>query len=136
MHHGGAGLAGDLRERLLARPETAARFTAGALDGITMCAGMPRSRAASASAAAWLPEECVATPRRASSSESDATALQAPRNLNAPTFCRFSHLKNTRAPARSSTLRLVRTGVLWACGAMRSAARWTSSRVGAGMPGG
>ena len=35
----------------------------------------------------------LATPRIAASSSSDNTALVAPRALNAPTFCRFSHLK-------------------------------------------
>ena len=69
-----------------------------------MVAWIPRIRAASASAWAWLPEEWVATPREASSSESESTALHAPRNLNAPTFCRFSHLKNRLAPVISSSV--------------------------------
>ena len=47
----------------------------------------------SASAWAWLPLECVTTPRAAWASVSFKTALVAPRYLNAPTFWRFSHLK-------------------------------------------
>jgi hypothetical protein len=60
---------------------------------MTMWAGMPRICAASASAWAWLPELWVRTPATASSALSEQTALQAPRNLNAPTRCRFSALK-------------------------------------------
>ena len=59
---------------------------------MTMNERAPRSWAASASAAAWLPEEWVATPRSSSAGESLETAFIAPRNLNAPARCRFSHL--------------------------------------------
>ena len=96
---------------------------------MTMWAGTPRSRAASARAAAWLPEEWVATPRRASSSASDSTALQAPRNLKAPTFWKFSHLKKSRAPAMPSRVPQVSTGVRRAWGRIRSAAARTSANV-------
>jgi len=96
-----------------------------------MWAGMPRRRAASASAWAWLPEEWVATPRRASASDSENTALAAPRNLKAPTFWKFSHLKNSSAPTRAERLAQVRTGVRWAKGRMRSAARSIAARSGA-----
>src|SRR5438105_5744056 len=41
--------------------------------------------------------------------------------------CRFSHLKKTFAPLRSSTWREVITGVRLACGLMRSCAAATSS---------
>ena len=37
--------------------------------------------------------------------------IAAPRNLNAPTFCRFSHLKKILAPHRWSKYAEVRTGV-------------------------
>ena len=77
-------------------------FTFGAFSGITTHAAMPRCRAAYASAAPWLPDECVTTPRRASASVSENTALVAPRALNAPTFWKFSHLKKSRAPASAS----------------------------------
>jgi len=72
---------------------------------------MPRNLAARASAAAWLPDECVTTPRAASLSGSSSTALVAPRALNAPTFCRFSHLKYSRHPAIASSDSLLITGV-------------------------
>src|SRR4051812_35011110 len=76
-------------------PATAACFGFGELFGITIYAAIPRNAAARASAAAWLPEECVATPRCASASLRENTALHAPRDLNAPAFWRFSHLKNS-----------------------------------------
>jgi hypothetical protein len=58
-----------------------------------------------------LPEEKATTPRaRAAESRRDS-ALKAPRNLNAPTRWKFSHLKNTVAPNASSTVRDVNTGV-------------------------
>jgi hypothetical protein len=50
-----------------------------------MTARAPRSRAARATAWAWLPDEYVTTPRARSASLSDAILLYAPRILNAPT---------------------------------------------------
>ena len=91
---------------------------------------MPRVRAASASAAPWLPEEWVTTPRAACASSSDHTALQAPRNLNAPARCRCSHLKWTAQPASASSERERSTGVTCACGAIRAAAASTSLKPG------
>src|SRR5664280_1168015 len=111
-------------------PATAARLTALAVRGITTLAGMLRRRAARARAAAWLPEEWVATPRLASSSLSESTALAAPRNLNAPTRWKFSHLKNSAAPVIASRLAQVSTGVRWAYGRIRSVAALTSAIVG------
>ena len=52
-----------------------ASFTAGASAGMTMVAAMPRSRAASATPCAWLPEETAITPFARSASESDDSAL-------------------------------------------------------------
>ena len=86
---------------------------------------------ASASAAPWLPEECVTTPRAAMSSASDHTALQAPRNLKAPMRCRCSALKASVAPVSASSARVRSTGVTCACGAIRAAAASTSSKQGA-----
>src|SRR5450432_2860363 len=83
---------------------------------------MPRVAAASASAAAWFPEECAATPRRASVSDNDCTAFVAPRYLNAPTRCRCSAFTNTCAPTQSSSERERSTGVWCTNGAMRAAA--------------
>src|SRR5262245_52138961 len=95
-----------------------------------MTRGMSSSCPASAIACAWLPDENVTTPRRASSGVSRESALNAPRNLKAPARCRFSHLKKTCAPARSSTRRDVATGVRWATPALCSAALSTSALVG------
>src|SRR5207245_5462933 len=75
-----------------------------------------------ASAAAWLPVECVTTPRAASSSLSENTAFVAPRILNDPVFWKLSHLKKSRAPAIASSEVEVSTGVRWMCGAMRACA--------------
>ena len=55
----------------------------------------------------------MATPFFAFSSERPKTALQAPRTLKAPAFCRFSHLKKSSAPASSLMKREVRIGVRW-----------------------
>src|ERR1700694_232652 len=107
---------------------TESRFTCAALDGITIHAGMPRKRAAQASAAPWLPEECVTTPRFASSAESESTALHAPRALNAATLCRFSHLKKSLEPAAPSSEPLESTGVRWMWGAMRACALRIAAR--------
>ena len=50
------------------------------------------------------------------------TALNAPRNLNAPMRCKFSHLRNMRLPHAISSSREVATGVRCAAPAIRSAA--------------
>ena len=80
---------------------------------MTTYAGMPRVAAASASAAAWLPDECAATPLRASVSESDCTAFVAPRYLNAPMRCTCSPFRYAVVPSHSSNVLLVAPG----CGA-------------------
>src|SRR3984893_3809592 len=101
-----------------------------------MYAGMPRSRAARASAAAWLPEECVATPWRACDSDRAKTALVAPRALKAPHFWKFSHLKCSCAPAWAFSVVLVSTGVTPTLPAMRSRASWMRLQVRpGGLPG-
>src|SRR3954451_8592376 len=91
-------------------------------------AGAPCSAAARASACAWLPEDAATTPRSRSALGSEATALYAPRNLKAPTRCRFSGLRPTVAPVRSSRVREVIRGVRCAVPSRRAAARLTSSR--------
>src|SRR5271156_3825132 len=90
---------------------------------MTIHAGTPRQPAAHATAAPWLPLEGVTMPRAASSSLSEKIALVAPRILNEPVFCRFSHLKKIRAPTIASREAEVRTGVRWMRGAMRA---WAS----------
>ena len=81
----------------------AATLAAGASCGITIVAGTARMRAASATACAWLPDEYATTPARRCSGVNRDRALSAPRNLNAPTRCRFSHLNSTWAPTSAST---------------------------------
>src|ERR1700740_2765241 len=90
---------------------TARHFTFGAFFGITIHAGIPRQAAARATAAAWLPLECVTTPCAASSSLREKIALVAPRILNDPVFCRFSHLKKSSASLIAFSDSLVITGV-------------------------
>ena len=112
---------------------TARRLTRGAPAGMTTVAGIERRRAARARAAPWLPEEWVQTPPvpdGASEPAIESTALLAPRNLNAPARCRFSHLKATSAPTSRSISRLVTTGVRRTCGAIRRAAASTSAKPG------
>src|SRR5687768_12122240 len=54
----------------------------------------------------------------------------APRYLNAPPVCRFSHLKKTRRPQRASKASLRITGVRTMYGPMRAAAATTSANAG------
>ncbi len=107
----------------------AAILSAGASFGITMVARTPSSRAASATAWAWLPEEKATTPRERSSGERSVSRENAPRALKAPTRWKISALKKTRAPTRASIVREVSTGVRWTWGRMRARAAWTSARV-------
>jgi hypothetical protein len=58
-----AGTLGAQKWTFAPKLSTFAILTFGALSGITTCAGMPRCCAAYASAAPWLPDECVTTPR-------------------------------------------------------------------------
>jgi hypothetical protein len=55
----------------------------------------------------------VATPRSAPVSANENTALQAPLNLKAPTFWKFSHLKNIFAFSNLSNVEEVSMGVLF-----------------------
>ena len=88
-----AGIVGAQSRIVAPRRRTFSSFTFAAFSGMTTQAGMPRRTAAYASAAPWLPDECVTTPRPASSAVSENTAFAAPRALNAPIFWKFSHLK-------------------------------------------
>src|ERR687893_3144935 len=51
------------------------------------------------------------TPRRRSTSVSDASLLRAPRSLNEFVTCRFSYLTNTSAPVSADRLRAGSMGV-------------------------
>src|SRR5262249_18449448 len=91
----------------------------------------PAWRAAIAVAWPWVPDEYAMTPRAISSGVSEKTMFAAPRILNAPPVCRFSHLKTAEVPDSESKVRDVRTGVRRAIGAMRAAASSMLGRVGA-----
>src|SRR5450755_1590891 len=101
----------------------------GASLGITMVAGTPVYRAAIDTAMAWLPDEKATTPRGRSAGGMERIRLDAPRILNAPPVCRFSHLKKTRVPAAASKSDEAITGVRLARGRMRAAAARTWSAV-------
>ena len=103
-------------------------LTRGALRGITMYAGIRRSLAARASACAWLPLLCVHTPLSAASPRR-ITALLAPRNLNAPTCCRFSHFSSTSLPAMALMSSEDTTGVRFTTPSSLVAADVTSSML-------
>jgi hypothetical protein len=83
--------------------------------------------AARATAWAWLPEENATTPARRCAASNRDSALNAPRNLNAPIRWKFSHLKYSLAPSSAFTRREVSTGVWCAWPAIRSAAFSTSA---------
>eukprot|EP00962_Isochrysis_galbana_P017297 scaffold4975_cov112-Isochrysis_galbana.AAC.5 len=87
-----------------------------------MVHGMDRAAAAHATAAAWFPLECAATPRRAASSESAKTALTAPRSLNEPAV--------VPGASRASTQSDRRTGVRSTRPRMRTAASCTAAAAG------
>ena len=76
-----------------------------------MYAGILRFIAAYATAWAWFPLLWVQTPFLASSSLREEMAFHPPRNLNAPIFWKFSHLKNIFLPVYSLIVLLVSIGV-------------------------
>src|SRR6266852_76432 len=105
-------------------------FTAGAFLGMTIQAGTPRHAAAQATAAPWLPLDCVTIPFDASFSVRERIAFEAPRILNEPVSCRFSHLKMSCAPVMAFKEADVRTGVRWILGAMSACAARMASQLG------
>src|SRR6267143_639369 len=105
-------------------------FTAGAFFGITIQAGTPRHAAAQATAAPWLPLDCVTMPFATPSFVRERIAFEAPRILKEPVFCRFSHLKKSCAPVMAFKDADVRTGVRWLLGVMRACAARMASQLG------
>jgi len=69
-------------------------------------------------------------PRAASFSVRERIAFDAPRILNEPVFCRFSHLKKSCAPVMAFKDADVRTGVRWLLGVMRACAARMASQLG------
>src|SRR3954468_18713300 len=90
--------------------------------------GTPRTRAAWASAHAWLPALPAVTPR-AQPSPRAASLFSAPRTLNDPVRWRFSAFSATAAPVRSLSVSDGSTGVRFATSAMATRARATASAV-------
>ena len=116
--------AGDLLPALAAQPVVEDDLGAVAAGGGDLEGGgvlrhhdggreCPSSRAASATAWAWFPEEKATTPRERSSGVSSVSRENAPRALKAPTRWKISHLKKTGPLRRSSSVREVKTGVRW-----------------------
>ena len=95
---------------------------------MTTTAEQPASRAAHATAAAWLPAETVTRPRARSASGSDSTLLSAPRALKEPVFWKLSHFRKSRTPARSPSRTEDTSGVRCTRPARRRAAARMSER--------
>src|SRR5216683_3086439 len=66
---------------------------------MTISASTPASRAAHATACAWLPAEIEITPARFSSPVSCESLFSAPRTLNEPVRWKSSALKRTSPPS-------------------------------------
>src|SRR5262245_4195787 len=78
---------------------------------MTTVAAQPRWPAANATPWAWLPALAATTPRARSASESREILLKAPRTLNEPVRCRFSHFRKTGPAKASESTREWSTGV-------------------------
>src|SRR5690242_10618594 len=89
---------------------------------MTTVARTPAERAAHASACAWFPADTVTTPRARAAASKPLTAFRAPRALNEPVFCKFSHLRKRVTPTGSPTRAAESVGVTWTRPAMRSRA--------------
>src|SRR5215218_6890625 len=110
-------------------PRVASSLGIGALVGMNTVDEMPNSWAARATPCAWLPALAATTPRAFSCAESRHIRVYAPRILNEPARCRFSHLRCTGPPTRSDNARLYSSGVGRTTPASRSRAARTSSSV-------
>src|SRR5699024_3533876 len=100
-------------------------LTLGAPWGTTTVHANPWACAAQARARPWLPAECVTTPARRCSVSSIATALLAPRSLNAPVGCKVSGLSRNGGFSTGPAVRGVRT----TSPSIRAAAARTASAV-------
>lgn len=90
----------------------AATFGSGAPTGMKTVARTPSSAEASATPCAWFPALAATTPAARSTGDSPAIRTYAPRSLNEPVRCRFSHLKWTGAPTSSDRWRLPSIAVI------------------------
>src|SRR5580704_14623174 len=78
---------------------------------MTTVAAQPSRPAAYATPWAWLPALAATTPRARSASDSRLILTYAPRTLNDPVRCRFSHFRYTGPPIVSDSTREYRIGV-------------------------
>src|SRR6516165_8522633 len=78
---------------------------------MTTVAAQPSRPAANATPWAWLPALAATTPRARSASDSLAILAYAPRTLNDPVRCRFSHLRYTGPETVSDSTRECSMGV-------------------------
>ena len=76
-----------------------------------------------------MPALAATTPRARWSASSRAMRLYAPRGLNDPVRCRFSHLSRTSWPVRSDRMREATTGVRRMTGSSSSSADAISDAV-------
>src|SRR5260370_41221540 len=105
-------------------------FTAGAFLGITIHAGTPSHAAAQATAAPWFPLGCGTIPFATCFSVRERIAFEAPRILNEPVLCRFSHLKKIWALVIAFKEAAVKTGVRWIRGSRGACAARMVSQLG------
>src|SRR6478609_8995988 len=89
----------------------------------------PTSDAASATPCAWLPADAATTPAAFSCADSRAIRTYAPRILNDPVRCRFSHLRCTGPPTAWASGLDDSIGVYLATPCNNSAAALTSATV-------
>src|SRR4051812_27248442 len=105
-----------------------------------MVAEAPSSEAARATPCAWLPALAATTPCARSAADMRAIRTYAPRILNEPARCRFSHLRKTGPPAGADSTRQPSSGVRRTTPSRISRASWTSvsdtSGTAAAAPGG
>ena len=113
---------------------TAATLFAGTSVDMHTVAFTPAARLACATARPWLPVDAVTTPFRRTSSDSDSTALVAPRSLKLPVSCWCSHFRKTSAPRRRPRLNEGRRGVRKTLPAMRCLALRISVKAIIGDP--
>src|SRR6516164_8523163 len=78
---------------------------------MTTVAVVPSSAAAKATPCAWLPALAATTPRARSAAVSLLIRTYAPRALNDPVRCRFSHFRYTGPPSLSESTRECSSGV-------------------------
>ncbi len=115
----------------------AATLGSGAPTGMKTVDRTPSSADASATPCAWFPALAATTPAARSTGERPEMRTYAPRSLNDPVRCRFSHLNWTGAPTRADRWRLPSSGVTRETPESIFCAPRTSSRISGGKrPGG